>query len=153
MLRWIIALGLLTLLAACQSMPPAESPTSAVVHFVAVWLKDPADAAARERIEEKVEQWRDYPGVLSSECGPALPGTRAVVQDYDLGVLMVFASEAALRQYEQDEAHQQAVREILAPAAAKVQVYDFLLPAGTKPGVDRSTLRDRQYQHYQQFAN
>ncbi len=153
MVRLFIALGLLSLLSACQTLPHGETTSTEVAHFVAVWLKDPADQQARERIAEQTMAWRSYPGVLLSTSGGALPSERKVVQDYDYGVLMVFESEAALRAYEQDPEHQQAIRDVLAPVAAKVQVYDFLNTGGTTPSLDRSELRKRQYQHYREFAN
>lgn len=135
-------------------MPSGECapPKAAVYHFVAIWLKNPADQAALERIMEQAEAWRDYPGVLSVDWGNAVPSDRPVVQDYDLGVLMVFVNEEALRAYEQDPEHQKAIREILAPAAEKVEVFDFLTSASHSNGVDRAELRKRQLRHYQVFA-
>lgn len=154
MFRRIIAIGLLSLLAACQTMPPEESSQTGreVYHFVAVWLKEPADQQALERLKQQCENWRGFPGVLAVTWGDAIAGQRAVVQDYDFGVLIIFESESALRAYEQDPTHQQAIREVLAPAASQVRVYDFLAPAGTESGLDRSELRKRQYRHYQEFV-
>ncbi|MEO0796554.1 MAG: Dabb family protein [Verrucomicrobiota bacterium] len=123
----IICFGLLVLLGGCQTMPSSDSavPSGAVYHFVAIWLKNPEDESARAAIAEKCVLWRSYPGVRSVTFGQGLPGGRSIVQDYDMGILMVFKSEAALRKYEQDPAHKEAVKTVLAPVAAKVQVYDF----------------------------
>ncbi|MBK1859177.1 Dabb family protein [Cerasicoccus arenae] len=150
-----IAMGLFAMLAGCQTMPSAESSPEpgAVFHFLAIWLKDPTDQAARERIATQTEAWRDYPGVISTVCGQGLPGERTIVQNYDLGVMIVFTNEAALRAYEQDPAHQHIIREILAPAAEKVMIYDFLVSNEAATGVSRAILRQRQYQHYREFAN
>lgn len=141
-------------LTGCQTMPSADLPSDGLVyHFVAVWLKNPDDASARERIATQTEAWRDFPGVVDVAYGDGLAGERKIVQDYDYGVLLIFESEAALRHYEQDPEHQRAIKEVLAPLAAKVQVFDFVAPEGTTGGLSRSELRKRQYRHYAVFAS
>lgn len=140
------------LMAGCQTMPQAETSPSAIYHFVAVWLKDPNDADARQRIAAQTEAWRNYPGVVNVAYGDGLPGERVVVQDYDYGVLIVFENDAALRAYETDPEHQQAIREVLGPVAEKVLVYDFRSLEGTTGGYDRSEMRDRQYRRYSELA-
>ncbi|WP_309382939.1 Dabb family protein [Cerasicoccus frondis] len=148
-----IIIGLFMALAGCQTMPTADlSNGGHVYHFVAVSLKDPADSEARERIAEQSEAWKDYPGVISVAHGVGIPGERKVVQNYDYGVLMVFESEAALRAYEQDPTHQEAIRTILAPVASNVQVYDFQTPESPRGGLTREELRKRQYQHYREMS-
>ncbi len=140
-------------LAGCQTMPSADLPSGGLVyHFVAVWLKNPEDTAARERIGKQSTAWRDFPGVVHVAYGDGLPGGRKIVQDYDFGVLMVFENEAALRAYEADPTHQQAIREVLSPVAAKVQVFDFTTPEMEAGGLSRAELRKRQYRHYRVFA-
>jgi len=133
-----------------QDMPRAED---AVFHFVAVWLKDPGDAEARLQLTETTRAWRDFPGVLGVACGDALVPQRAIEQDFDFGVLMIFENEAALRAYLADPEHQRAVREVLAPAAAKVEVFDFAEPHRTALGARSDEMRARQRQHYSQFSN
>lgn len=150
-----MALGLFAALSACQTMPPPED-AAPVAHFVAVWLRDPADITARERLAAQTEAWRTFPGVLFVACGDAVPGMRPVNRDHDFGVLIVFADEAALRAYETDPAHEQAVREVLRPLVARVEVFDFQLadvPTNGETGLPRAVLRKRQYRRYSEFAN
>lgn len=154
MLRnWFIAVGLLALLGGCQTMPQSTLPQGAIYHFVAIWLQDPSDVNARQRIAQQTETWRTYPGVLDVAYGDGLPDERTVVQDYDYGVLIIFQNDAALRAYEADPEHQQAIRNVLGPVSSQVMVYDFQVPEGTLGGVERSELRNRQYRRYQEFSN
>lgn len=127
--RLSIAFAIISLLSlsGCQTPLAYKAPSKAVYHFVAIWLNDPDDAAAREAIIEVTHAFRGIPGVLIADAGDRLADTRPiVVSDYDIGVLILFESEAALRAYQTHPLHVQASTEVLRPNARKVRVYDFI---------------------------
>ncbi len=115
-----------------RKKPPATArmtpPRGAVAHCVFFWLKEPGDAEARRRIIESTESFRAIPGVVDVHVGTMLPASRPVVDStYDVGLVVVFTDDAALRAYEPHPIHQKAVKEIMGPMVAKVQVYDFAI--------------------------
>jgi len=116
---------LLTVLAlicvSCQSHPSAT-----VSHVVICWLKSPGDEAARQRIIDASQDLRKIPGVVSVTAGHPIPSTRPVVDSsYDVGIIITFRDEAALRAYETNSIHVKARNEILRPLTAKLVIYDF----------------------------
>lgn len=97
-----------------------------VAHVVLLWLKTPGDAAAIDKIIQTSREFRQIPGVISIKAGRPIPSTRPVVDSsYDVGLVMMFADEAALQAYETHPQHVKAVHEVLRPLAAKFQVYDI----------------------------
>jgi Stress responsive A/B Barrel Domain len=129
-LRAAACTALFVVAVSCQSSqkPSKEhaKPQAAVTHVVLVWLKTPGDEAARRRIIETSRTFRTIPGVVSVRSGTALPSTRPVVDwSYDVGLVMTFEDEAALRAYDGHPTHKKAVEEVLRPLAGKIVVYDF----------------------------
>ena len=116
------------LLSSCAQMgcQPAAKPGN-VTHVVLVWLKKKGDAAERAKIIAAAKDFRGkIPGILAMSVGEPLPGTRPVVDStYDVGLVIRFESKEAMEAYERNPVHQKAVKEILAPAAKKLQVYDW----------------------------
>jgi hypothetical protein len=97
-----------------------------VTHIVLMWLKTPGDAAAIEKIIKTSREFAAIPGVVSVRVGRPLPSTRPVVDSsFDVGLAMQFNDPAALAAYEVHPQHVKAVREVLRPLAAKIQVYDI----------------------------
>ena len=97
-----------------------------VSHVVLMWLKNPGDATAVKKIIEASRQFRQIPGVIDIKAGRPLPSTRPVVDSsYDVGLVMTFQDEGALQAYETHPQHVKAVKEVLRPLAAKIQVYDL----------------------------
>lgn len=130
MMRARIALFVLlpSLLAgACRSVDTGRP--GQIDHVVVVWLKQPGDEAIEARMVETARTFPDrIPGILSLTIGDALPSERPEVDDgFDLTLVIRFADAAALAAYEVHPVHQAAVREVLAPNAARVQIYDVAL--------------------------
>jgi hypothetical protein len=97
-----------------------------ITHVVLLWLKSPGDAAAIDRIVSTSREFTKIPGVMSVRVGRALPSTRPVVDSsFDVGLAMTFNDAAALQAYEVHPQHVKAVREVLRPLAARIQVYDI----------------------------
>jgi hypothetical protein len=99
-----------------------------VEHVVLIWLKKPGDAATRAKIIETARGFKgQIPGILSVSAGETLPSKRPVVVDssFDVGVVIRFASSAALDAYETNPIHQQAAKDVLKPVVRKLLVYDI----------------------------
>jgi hypothetical protein len=93
---------------------------------VLCWLKTPGDEAGRQKIIETSKRFESIPGVVSVTSGRVLPSTRPVVDSsYDVGILITFTDEAALRAYDGHPTHRKAVDEVLKPLVGKFVVYDF----------------------------
>lgn len=120
----IVLCGLLTSCAqmGCQSAPKAGN----VEHVVLVWLNEPGNAAIKDRMVAAARTFpREIPGILSMSIGDAVPSDREVVDDsFDLALVMRFTDKAALDAYEKHPVHVKAVKEVLAPNASKLKVYD-----------------------------
>jgi hypothetical protein len=104
----------------------ATQPPGTVSHVVIVWLKSPGDETSRQRIIEETERLRAIPGVVSVTSGRPVPSTRPVVDStFDVGIVITFKDEAALRAYESNPIHLNARNEVLRPLASKFLIYDI----------------------------
>ncbi len=117
-------------LAGCSASPCARATSQAhsgrVAHAVFCWLKDPADAAARQKIIDATYGFRRLPGVVDVYIGDKIASPRtAVDSSYDLGLVILFKNEQAMRDYEKSDLHQKAVTEVLQPNAKQITIYDF----------------------------
>ncbi len=124
-----IAIILLTVLA--LSHPPvlsaSEEKKAGVYHIVICWLKEPDNKLHRQKLIDGTKELRSIPGVLSIEVGEMLPSKRAVVDSsYDIGIVMTFKDNDAMRSYLRDPRHQKAAKEILAPLTSNVVMYDLV---------------------------
>lgn len=97
-----------------------------VEHVVLVWLNEPGNAAVEEKMIAAARTFpKEIPGILSMSIGDALPSPREVVDDsFDLALVMRFRDKASLDAYEKHPVHVKAVKEVLAPNASKLKVYD-----------------------------
>jgi hypothetical protein len=119
----ILMICLIALLAvSCRcAQPPAT-----VSHVVICWLKSPGDETARQRIIDETQTLKAIPGVVSVTAGRAVPSTRPVVDSsFDVGIVISFKDEAALRAYESNPIHLKARDEVLRPLASKFLIYDI----------------------------
>jgi hypothetical protein len=117
--------------AGCVSAPedsaqPIAADTAGTTHVVMCWLKDPGNADARRQLIDRSKTFTHIPGIKSISVGPPLPSTRPVVDSsFDVGIVMHFENEQALRDYDHNPIHQQAVKELLQPLVKKLVIYDF----------------------------
>jgi hypothetical protein len=119
----------LALFAGCQTVPDGAPRPGQVEHIVLVWLNEPGNAAIKERL---VATTRSFPaqidGIVALSIGDALPSDRDVVDDtFDLALVIRFVNKAALDAYEVHPAHQQAVKDVLAPNVRRIVVHDSML--------------------------
>jgi hypothetical protein len=133
-MKYTLPLSLLVLisLASCQSGQSGESsqavkpnPSPQVEHVVLLWLKDPADAAGRQRIVDATKTFTQIPGVLSVSVGKAIAAQSPVVDStFDVGIVIRFKDHQSLLNYNPHPIHKKAADEILVPQAKTIKVYD-----------------------------
>ena len=113
------------LLVSCSGVQPAKPGN--VSHVVLIWLKHKGNAQERAKIIATAKEFRSkIPGILAMSVGEPLPSDRPVVDSsFDVGLVMRFESKEALDAYEKHPEHLKAVKEILAPLAAKLVVHDW----------------------------
>jgi len=116
----------------CASAPDNVAPAAApageagTTHVIVCWLKDPGNADARRQLIERSKSFTQIPGVRSVAVGRPLPSTRPVVDSsFDIALVIGFESEQALRDYDHNPIHQQAVKEVLQPLVTRYVIYDF----------------------------
>jgi hypothetical protein len=124
----ITSLGIVLLLlmssASCQSTGNSAAPGN-IEHVVLVWLKDPADAAAKQKIVEATKTFKQIPGVIDARAGRALPSTRPTVDaTYDVGIVVTFKDRASLEAYGPHPVHDKAAKELIIPVMKSIKVYD-----------------------------
>jgi hypothetical protein len=120
----IVVAGMLTSCAqlGCQAPPK----TGNVEHVVLVWLNEHGNAAVKQKMIDAARTFpKEIPGILSMSIGDAVPSDRDIVDDsFDLALVVRFKDKAALDAYEKHPVHVKAVKEVLAPNASKLKVYD-----------------------------
>ncbi|MEO5719377.1 MAG: Dabb family protein [Chthoniobacterales bacterium] len=110
-------------LGGCQMAPPV-SPT--VTHVVLMWLKHPERAGDRAKLIRAAHSLRIIPGVLRVQTGGVMPPISPPPRrDFDLGVVITFRDRAALRRYEKDPRHLEAMRRYLQPLVRHYDVYNL----------------------------
>src|SRR5205823_2643065 len=95
---------------------------------VILWLKDPGNPQDRQKLIDTSRSFvGKIPGLASVSAGMVQPSTRPVVDSsYDVGLVMVFESEEALRKYPSYPIHQRALKEVITPLVDHYRVYDFV---------------------------
>jgi hypothetical protein len=107
-------------------MGSSRSGDGEIDHIVIVWLKDHGNVQQQQQMIARSKTFTQIPGVLQVFVGTPLPSTRPVVDSsYDVALVIRFASEQALRGYDEHPIHKKAVQDLLAPLAAKFVIYDF----------------------------
>jgi hypothetical protein len=124
-----IVISLLTLVSGCHSTPHAARPSGHIEHVVLMWLKIPGDDAARDRLIETSEGFRQVPGVLDVSYGTAIPSERPIVDaTFDLGVVVTLTDKDAMSAFLANPIHVAAVQDVVVPLVERTQVYDIQTP-------------------------
>jgi hypothetical protein len=121
----LLIAGVIT--SACASS--AKISTTGRLHHVGlVWLKEPGNAADRQRLIDAAHAFlREIPEVRALSVGPALPqSSRLVDSSFDLCFVMEFDDQPAMDRYAKHPVHEKAARELFLPLATKLVFYDFL---------------------------
>ena len=122
--RWLLLI--IVFVGGCRSGGRAAEKGGTVGHVVIFWLKTPGDSAARQKIIDACKTFEEIPGIVSIQAGPAVPSTRPIVDStYDVGVIITFENEKAMRDYDQHPIHRQAVNGVLKDLVERIRVYDI----------------------------
>jgi hypothetical protein len=110
----------------CQTNSHSTSGSGHVDHVVLMWLKDPADHTARQKIIDASETFRQIPGVLDVRHGRPVPSTRPIVDSsFDIGLVITFKDRASLDAYGPNPIHKKAADELILPTTRQIKVYDI----------------------------
>lgn len=106
---------------------PAQPDPRPVQHVVICWLKNPGDADARAALLATCGPLRAIPGLQAVHAGTTVPSERAVVDDsFDVALVMTFSDVAAMQSYVTHPAHQNILRDVVAPLVSRVVIYDIV---------------------------
>lgn len=105
------------------SVAKAGQPVS---HVVVLWFKPGTPAEDIAAAGEQADMLKQIEGVIGVRQGPAMASDRSHVDDsFDLGLLISFDSEAAMRAYVSDPIHKAYVKRYINGRVEKLLVYDF----------------------------
>lgn len=117
------ALTLCFCLFGCATGP---APTPTVTRVVLVWMKHPERSADRAQVIRAARSLRMIPGVMRVEAGRRVPALASGTdRSFDLGVVITFRDRAALRRYEKDPRHLEAMRRYLRPLVRRYEVFNL----------------------------
>jgi len=121
------ALQVLLCLLLCLSLPAsAGGDSQPLEHVVIVWLKEPGNPAAQNRIIAASQVLTSIPGVLSLRAGTAIASERPIVDSsFDVALVISLTDRAALDSYLTHPLHIQLVEVTLKPLVERILVYDF----------------------------
>jgi len=119
-------LGLIALLSGCATAPKS-GPTGKINHIGLIWLKEPGNAAHRQRIIDAAHRFaREIPEVAFLSVGQTLPKRSQLVDaSFDICFVMRFEDKAALDRYGKHPVHQKAAQEVFLPLSQKTLFYGF----------------------------
>ena len=109
-----------------SSVQPASK--GKLAHIGLVWLKNPGNAADRQRLIDALHQFaREIPEVQSLSVGRPHPSVSKLVDStFDVCFIMQFDNQAALDRYGKHPVHQKAAEEAFLPLSQKILFYDFV---------------------------
>ena len=108
---------------ACRTTPPVSQ---SVTRVVLMWLKHPGRSADRAQLIRAAHSLRMIPGVLRVQTGRTVPmPVPGADRSFDLGVVITFRDRAALRRYEKDPRHLEAMRRYLRPLVRRYEIYNL----------------------------
>jgi len=114
------------ILAGCSGIEKKAERTGCVTHIVLCWLKEPGNAAHRQKIIETSRSLRKIQGVIDVRAGEAVASDRPIVDDsFDVGMTFIFAGTDAMNAYLEHPLHKEALQKVLQPLVRKIVVYDY----------------------------
>ncbi len=107
---------------------PKSAKMGKINHIGFVWLKEPGNAAHRQKIIDAAHSFaREIPEVKFLSVGQTLPkGSPYVDASFDICLSMQFDDQAAMERYNKHPVHQKAAQEVFFPLAQKFLFYDFV---------------------------
>ena len=127
-LMLLAAVAMLTAGSSCRRSTGWREPDGTslgVSHVVICWLKRPGSYEDRQRVLAACRTLSDIPGVTEVTVGYAIASERPVVDSsYDVGMIVRFRDEKAMRDYDQHPIHVAAVETTIKPLVERFIVYD-----------------------------
>jgi len=123
-----IALLALAFFFSIRALSAETAPKGKLTHVGLVWLKNPGNAAERQRLIEALHRFaREIPEVQSLSVGQPQPSASKLVDStFDVCFTMQFEGQAALDRYARHPIHQKAAEEAFLPLSQKILFYDFI---------------------------
>ena len=114
------------LLSGCSHIPQTNSDNGGVNHVILLWLKDPGNPRQQQQIIQATKELEKIPGVIKIRVGTSISSKRQIVDDsFDIGIHMLFASQAAMQVYTAYPEHSRTVNQAVMPFVDKIVIYDF----------------------------
>ena len=106
---------------------PATPEQSSLAHAVYFTLKDNSDSARDALVQACHKYLSDHPGTVHFSAGPRAAAYQRPVNDtqFDVAVVLVFATDEDHQRYQSSERHQQFLAEQL-DNCSQVRVFDAL---------------------------
>ncbi len=121
--RYLLALVIVAL-CACQTQTTATTDQT-IEHIVFIWLKEPGNTQAQDRIIKASQTLTTIPGMISLKSGRAVPSQRKIVDSsYDVALIFSFTNKAALDAYLAHPEHKKLLQETMLPLVDRIKVYD-----------------------------
>ena len=128
--RFVLTAIALLALAFFPTRASSVEPTGKgkITHIGLVWLKNPGNAAERQRLIDALHRFaREIPEVRSLYVGQPHSSTSKLVDStFDVCFTMQFDDQAALDRYAAHPVHEKAAKEAFLPLSQKILFYDFI---------------------------
>lgn len=120
-------LALATLISGCSTVPQPDRSSGSVHQVGLVWLQEPGNPEARQRIIQAVHYFdREIPEVIRAVVGQT-DRLESPFSDssYDVAFILTFRDEASRQRYNAHAVHEEAARNVFLPLSRKLLFYRF----------------------------
>ncbi len=122
--RYLLTLFIAILLA--LQIQPAAAANQTIEHIIIIWLKEPGNTQAQDKIIKASEKLKTIPGVITLRSGKAVPSQRKIVDSsYDVALIISFINKAALDAYLVHPVHLNLLEKTMKPLIERIRVYDL----------------------------
>ncbi len=109
-----------------QIQPVTAASNQTIEHIVIIWLKQPGNVNAQDKIIKASQELKAIPGVITLRSGKMVPSQRKVVDSsYDIALIVSFINRAALDAYLVHPVHVNLLEKTMKPLIKKIKVYDL----------------------------
>ncbi len=109
-----------------QIQPATAASNQTIEHIVIIWLKQPGNVNAQDKIIKASHALETIPGVIAIRSGKAVPSRREIVDSsYDVALIISFINKAALDAYLVHPVHLNLLEKTMKPLIKRIKVYDL----------------------------
>ena len=109
-----------------QIQPATAAANQTIEHIIIIWLKEPGNTQAQDKIIKASEKLKTIPGVITLRSGKAVPSQRKIVDSsYDVALIISFINKAALDAYLVHPVHLNLLEKTMKPLIERIRVYDL----------------------------